>query len=249
MNLNFNDFKRFEKQIILKKIGVYGQKKILNSKVLIIGIGGLGCPLLTYLATSGIGTLGIVDHDKIEMSNLTRQTLFNHSDLGKFKVDQARLKIIKINKKVKIIKYKKKLSHENIKSIFKNFDIICDGSDNYETRYLINDYCKKNKKILISAAISKFDGHLYKFNFKKKSSCYRCFMPEKPQTEDNCQTDGVFSPIAGILGSLQASEVLKTILGLNDSLNNKILIFDSLNLVFRKADLSYNPNCINRCLK
>ncbi len=249
MNLKLNDFKRFEKQIILKKIGVNGQKKIFNSKVLIIGIGGLGCPLLTYLATSGVGTIGIVDHDKIEISNLARQTLFNHSDLGKFKVDQAKLKIIKINKKTKIQKYKKKLTRGNIKSIFKNFDIICDGTDNYDTRYLINDYCKKNKKILISAAISKFDGHLYKFNFKKKSSCFRCFMPEKPQAENNCQSEGVFSPIAGILGSLQASEVLKTILGLNDSLNNKIFIFDSINLVFRKADLSYNPNCVNRCLK
>ena len=205
MSFDFKNFKRFEKQIILKKIGVIGQKKIFHSKVLIVGIGGLGCPLLTYLVASGVGTIGIVDHDKIEMSNLNRQILFNHQDIGKFKVDQAKLKMLKINKKIKVISFKKKLNLKNIKSIFKNFDIICDGTDNYNTRYLINDECKKSKKILISAAISKFDGHLYKFNFKKKSSCYRCFMPEKPLIENNCQTDGIFSPVAGVLGSLQAN--------------------------------------------
>ena len=249
MSFDFKNFKRFEKQIILKKIGVIGQKKIFHSKVLIVGIGGLGCPLLTYLVASGVGTIGIVDHDKIEMSNLNRQILFNHQDIGKFKVDQAKLKMLKINKKIKIISFKKKLNLKNIKSIFKNFDIICDGTDNYNTRYLINDECKKSKKILISAAISKFDGHLYKFNFKKKSSCYRCFMPEKPLIENNCQTDGIFSPVAGVLGSLQANEVLKTILDLKESLDNQMIVFDSIKTNFRNIKLSYNPKCINKCSK
>ena len=249
MSFDFKNFKRFEKQIILKKIGVIGQKKIFHSKVLIVGIGGLGCPLLTYLVASGVGTIGIVDHDKIEMSNLNRQILFNHQDIGKFKVDQAKLKMLKINKKIKIISFKKKLNLKNIKSIFKNFDISCDGTDNYNTRYLINDECKKSKKILISAAISKFDGHLYKFNFKKKSSCYRCFMPEKPLIENNCQTDGIFSPVAGVLGSLQANEVLKTILDLKESLDNQMIVFDSIKTNFRNIKLSYNPKCINKCSK
>ena len=249
MSFDFKNFKRFEKQIILKKIGVIGQKKIFHSKVLIVGIGGLGCPLLTYLVASGVGTIGIVDHDKIEMSNLNRQILFNHQDIGKFKVDQAKLKMLKINKKIKVISFKKKLNLKNIKSIFKNFDIICDGTDNYNTRYLINDECKKSKKILISAAISKFDGHLYKFNFKKKSSCYRCFMPEKPLIENNCQTDGIFSPVAGVLGSLQANEVLKTILDLKESLDNQMIVFDSIKTNFRNIKLSYNPKCINKCSK
>ncbi len=168
MNLNLKDFKRFEKQIILKKIGISGQKKIFSSKVLIIGIGGLGCPLLTYLAASGVGTIGIVDYDKVDISNLNRQTLFTPSDVGKFKVNQAKFKISKMNRKIKIAIFKKKITSKNIKQIINKFDIICDGSDNYDTRYLINDECKKNKKILISAAISKYDGHLYKFNFKKK---------------------------------------------------------------------------------
>ena len=163
MKYSFKQFKRFEKQIILKKIGVAGQKKIFSAKVLIVGLGGLGCPLLTYLAASGVGKIGIVDFDKVEISNLIRQTLFNFHDLGKFKVNQAKKAISKINKQTKIISFKEKLTKKNINKIFKKFEIICDGTDNYESRYLINDYCIKFKKILISSAISKFDGHLMKF--------------------------------------------------------------------------------------
>ncbi len=249
MIFNFKDFKRFEKQISLKKIGIKGQKKILNSKVLIIGVGGLGCPLLTYLSASGVGTIGIVDYDKIEISNLHRQTLFTAIDIGKFKVDKAKEQILKINNKIKIEAYKKKLDSTNINTILKKFDVICDGTDNYETRYLINDYCKKNKKILISAAISKFGGHLYRFDFKKKTPCYRCFMPEKPIEENNCQTEGIFSPVAGILGSLQANEVLKTILNFKTNLNKDIIVFDSLTTNFKKIKISFNPKCLNQCTK
>ncbi len=247
MQLGLKDFKRFEKQIILKKVGVAGQKKIINAKVLIIGIGGLGCPLLTYLAASGVGTIGIVDPDKIEISNLNRQTLFTTNDIGKYKVDQAKSSIYRINKKIKIITFKKKVTLKNIKSTIRNFDIICDGTDNFETRYLINDECKNMKKILISAAISKFDGHLYKFNFRKKTSCYRCFMPDKPVLEKNCETDGIFSPVAGILGSLQANEVLKSILGLKNGLHNQMMIFNSIEINLRKVKLSLNPKCKNKC--
>ena len=247
MNLDLKQFKRFEKQIILKKIGINGQKKIFKSKVLIIGIGGLGCPLLTYLAASGVGTIGIVDHDKVELSNLNRQTLFVTKDIGKFKVIQAKNYINKINKKIKIKTFKLKVSLSNIKSIMKGFDIICDGTDNYETRYIINDQCKMNKKVLISAAISKFDGHLFKFNFKKNGCCYRCFMPEKPTAENNCDAEGIFSPIAGILGSLQANEVLKTILDFKDDLNNQMIIFDSIKSNLRNIKLSRNPYCKNKC--
>lgn len=247
MQIRFNDYKRFEKQIILKNIGVNGQKKILNSKVLIIGLGGLGCPLLTYLASSGVGKIGIVDHDKIEISNLNRQTLFNINDIGKYKVHRAKNVINKMNNKIRVKMFKKKLTKLNAGSIIKDFDIVCDGTDNFETRYIINDECKKKKKTLISAAISKFDGHLYKFNFRKKASCYRCFMPEKPATEKNCEADGVFSPVAGILGSLQANEVLKTILELKDDLNGYMIIFNSIKYNFRKIKLSNNPLCKNKC--
>jgi molybdopterin-synthase adenylyltransferase len=249
MELKFSDFKRFEKQIILKKIGLSGQKKIKNSKVLIIGMGGLGCPLLTYLVSAGINNIGIIDNDKVELSNLSRQTLFNLSDIGKLKVVRAKNKINKIYKNTKIKIFKEKLLKKNIKRVFKYYDIICDGTDNFNTRYLINDECKKNKKILIAAAISKFDGQLFKFNFKKKSSCFRCFMPKQPDQEQNCGSEGIFPPVAGILGSLQANEVLKTILELKDDLNNNILIFNSLKNSLRKVKINLNPNCSNKCKK
>ena len=248
MKIDIKDYERFEKQIVLKKIGLAGQKKIKNAKILIIGMGGLGCPLLTYLASSGVCNIGIVDHDKIELSNLNRQVLFNTSDVGKFKVNQAKSKISKIYKKIKIKNFKIKISKKNIESIIKNFDIICDGTDNFNTRYLINDYCKKNKKILISAAISKFDGHLFKYNFKKKGPCLRCFMPEQPLENNNCETDGIFAPVAGIVGALQANEVLKTVLGLKDDLNNNMLVFNSLSMSLRKIKISKNLNCLNRCV-
>ena len=247
MNLNIKDYERFEKQIILKKIGVAGQKKIKDAKVLIIGMGGLGCPLLTYLASSGVCNIGLVDYDKIELSNLNRQVLFYTSDVGKFKVNQAKSKIKKIYKKIKIKTFRTKISKNNIYSIIKNFDIICDGTDNYNTRYLINDNCKKTKKILISAAISKFDGHLFKYNFKKKGPCFRCFMPDQPVEENNCETEGIFSPVAGIVGAMQANEVVKTILGLKDDLDNNMLIFNSLKMSIRRIRLTKSPKCINRC--
>ena len=248
MAIKFKEFKRFEKQIILKKVGIAGQDKIKKAKVLIIGIGGLGCPLLTYLASSGINNIGIVDHDKVELGNLNRQILFNTSDLGKYKVVQAKSKVIKIYKKIKIKTFKKKISTKNINSILKDYSIICDGTDNFETRYLINDYCKSKKKILISGAISKFDGHLFKFDFKKKIPCFRCFMPELPIRGNNCETEGIFSPVAGILGSLQANEVLKTVLNLKDDLNNNFLVFNSLKMTLRRVKINKNPKCLNKCV-
>ena len=248
MAIKFKEFKRFEKQIILKKVGIAGQERIKKAKVLIIGIGGLGCPLLTYLASSGINNIGIVDHDKVELGNLNRQILFNTSDLGKYKVLQAKSKVVKIYKKIKIKTFKKKISTKNINSILKDYSIICDGTDNFETRYLINDYCKSKKKILISGAISKFDGHLFKFNFKKKIPCFRCFMPELPIRENNCETEGIFSPVAGILGSLQANEVLKTVLNLKDDLNNNFLVFNSLKMTLRRVKINKNPTCLNKCV-
>jgi len=247
MKISLDQYRRFEKQIILKKIGISGQKKIISANVLVIGLGGLGCPLITYLAASGVGTIGILDYDKVELSNLNRQIIYGLNDVGKFKVNQAKKYIKRINKKVKVIAYNKKLTSKNVGMILKKFDIICDGTDNFNTRYLINDSCKLNKKILISAAISKFEGHLMKFDFKKKGPCYKCFMPEIPSEDNNCQTEGIFSPIAGIMGSLQANEVLKTILNFKNFLNNHILIFDSLTISYKKIKISINPQCKNKC--
>ena len=240
-------FKKYEKQIILKEIGFSGQKKIKNAKVLIVGMGGLGCPLLIYLANIGIQNIGIIDHDKIELTNLNRQILFSEQDIGKSKVIQAYKKIRQIDKKIKIKIFEKKLEKKNITKIFKKFDIICDGTDNFETRLLINDYSKIMKKILISGAINKFEGHLFKFDFRSKSPCFRCFMSEVPISNNNCSEDGVSSPVAGIIGSLQANEVLKTILDLKSNLSGKILVFNSLENSMRRIKILKNPGCVNKC--
>ncbi len=249
MRANKTDIKRFSKQIILKKIGIAGQKKIFSAKVLVIGAGGLGCPLILYLANSGVGNIGIIDNDKVEVSNLNRQILFTQKDVGKFKVLQAKKVIKKINKNIKVSIYKSKIDKNNITSIIKKFDIICDGTDNFKTRYLINDFCLMYKKKLISAAISGFDGQIFNFNFKKKTPCFRCFMPEIPSLANNCETEGIFSPLAGIAGTLQANEVIKTIINTKSALSGKILIFNSLTTRFRKIELTKNPNCIKECIK
>ena len=247
MKISKEDYKKYSKQILLKQIGFVGQKKIFKSKVLVVGAGGLGCPLLIYLANFGVRNIGVIDDDTVEISNLNRQILFNHEDIGKYKVDRVKKKLKLINPKIILKTFKTRLNINNIKKIFSNFEIICDGSDNYTTRLLVNDYSKKMKKILISAAISRFSGHLFKFNFKKKTPCYRCFMPTIPPLEDNCDTEGIASPVAGILGTLQANEVSKTILNVNSDLNGKMIVFDALKSSLRQIKILKNPDCINKC--
>ncbi|OUW49547.1 MAG: molybdopterin biosynthesis protein [Candidatus Pelagibacter sp. TMED196] len=242
------DYQKYYKQLILKKIGVIGQKKIFNSKVLVVGAGGLGCPLILYLAYSGVGNIGIVDHDIIEISNLSRQILFTKKDIGKKKVLIAKQMIKNINSKISVDIYKNKIDIDNIKKIGKNYSIICDGTDNFKTRYLINDYCVKNKKILISAAINKFDGQLFNFDFRNKTACFRCFMPEIPNNEVNCQTDGIMTTLAGVAGSLQANEVIKSILDIKNKKKGNVMIFNSLNSDFRVVKLLKNPDCKNKNL-
>ncbi len=249
MIISSNDLLRYSKQIILKKIGIVGQKKIAATKVLVIGVGGLGCPLILYLANTGVGNIGLVDNDTVDLSNLNRQIIFNTSDVGKFKVVQAKKILNKINKKIKVKIYRNKLDKKNIQKILRNYDIICDCSDNFTTRYLLNDYSLKNKKILISAAISKFDAHVFSFNFKKKIPCYRCFMPELPDLENNCDAEGILPTVAGIAGTLQANEVIKSILNKTSKLDGKLIVFNTLNLNFRTVKLSKNPNCIKDCKK
>ncbi len=230
---------------MLKKIGISGQKKIFKSKVLIIGAGGLGCPLILYLAYSGVGNLGIVDHDKIELSNLSRQILFTKKDIGKYKTSVSKKVAREINKKIIIKTFTQKINRLNINKIARDYPIICDGTDNFETRLLINDYCIKYKKILISSAINRFDGQLFNFDFRKKTPCFRCFMPESPNEDLNCESEGIMTTLAGIAGSLQANEVIKSILSIKNNLNGNIMIFNALNSDFRKVKLLKNPNCKN----
>ena len=247
MKISNSELLRYSKQIILKKIGIIGQKKISSARVLVVGIGGLGCPLVLYLTNTGIGNIGLVDDDKVDISNLNRQILFNNTDVGKFKVIQAKKFIDKINKKIKVSVYKNRLTKKNIKKILNKYDIICDCSDNFNTRYLLNDYSLKNKKILISAAISKFDAQIFNFNFRKNIPCYRCFMPEIPDLDNKCDAEGILPTVAGIAGTLQANEVVKSIVGKKNELVGKMIFFNTINLNFRKIKLTKNSSCIKYC--
>jgi adenylyltransferase/sulfurtransferase len=248
MKISNNDLLRYSKQIILKQVGVLGQKKISSTKVLIVGMGGLGCPLALYLSNLGINNIGIADHDKVDFSNLNRQVLFNTKDVGKFKVIQAKKFLKKVNKKIKINIYKEKIVKKNIQGILCKYDIICDCSDNFPTRYLLNDFCLKNKKILISAAINKFEAHIFNFNFSRNIPCYRCFMPEIPEEENKCDTEGILPTVAGIAGTLQANEVVKSIINKKNELVGKMIVFNALNLNFRKIKLTKNNYCVMGCV-
>jgi len=237
---------RYSRQIILKKIGVIGQKKLLKASVLIVGAGGLGSPIAIYLAALGIGKIGIVDKDTVEISNLSRQIIFSTNDLKKKKSSAAINKLRKMNPDIKLHSFNKRLTKKNINQIAKNFDLIVDGSDNFRTRFLINDYCLKNKKTLVSGAISKFDGQVYTFNFSKKNSpCLRCYIPHTPTNldVDNCEYEGVLGTLGGIIGSIQANEVAKEILEIGDTLCGHILIIDALKLTFRKVKLNKRSDC------
>ena len=244
-NLNKKLIERYSRQIVLKDVGVVGQKKICSSKVLIVGAGGLGCPIADYLSRAGVGTIGIADFDKINLSNIHRQNLYNSKDIGKYKVDVVKEKIKSINPFTKTKTYKKKISDKNLNNIIKSFDIIVDGSDNFKTKFLLNKYSIKYKKILIVGAISKFDGHVFTFDFKdKKTPCLRCFYQSEPSDEIlNCEAEGIMGPVAGIIGNIQANEVLKKILKIGKDLNKNILIINLLTLNFRKVAFKKNKNC------
>ena len=248
MKLTKKQIERYSRQIILKKVGVIGQKKLLTSSVLIVGAGGLGSPVAIYLTAMGIGKIGIIDNDKVDISNLSRQVIFSSSDINKKKSSTAVEKLKKNNSDIKFKSFSQKLTSKNIEKIADDFDFIVDGSDNFRTKFLLNDYCLKKNKILVSGAINKFDGHIYTFNFtQKKSPCLRCFIPIMPQGEldvDNCEFEGILGVLGGIVGTIQANEVVKEILGIGETLCGHILILDTLKLTFRKVKLNKRSNCI-----
>ena len=244
--LNKNQIERFSRQIVLKNIGILGQKKILNSKVLIIGMGGLGCPVAEFLTRSGVGILGIVDYDLVSLSNIHRQSLYDAKDLNKSKVKIAQKKLENINSKTKVNIFNLKLDKNNFEKIIKKYDFIVDGTDNFTTKFLINDLSLKYKKFLVTGAISKFDGHIFTFNFNnKKDPCLRCFYQEETISDNilNCEYEGILGTVAGIVGTMQANEVLKKILNIGQNLNGFILILDLLNLNFRKVKLKKRKKC------
>ena len=237
-SLNKSQIERFSRQLVLKSIGPKGQKKILTYKILIVGVGGLGCPAAESLTRAGIGTIGLVDNDIINLSNIHRQSLFSSKDVKKLKVSVAAKKLKEINPLTKIVAYKSRLDEKNIENIIKNYELIIDGSDNFKTKFLINDYCIKLKKKLITGAISKFDGHIFTFDFKdKKTASLKNFYQEKEVSDDilNCEFEGVLGTTASIVGTTQANEALKMIMEIGQNLKNQILIIDLLNLNFRKV--------------
>jgi len=245
--LNKKEIERFSRQIILKDIGLIGQKKIKQAKILIIGAGGLGCPVAEFLTRAGVGNIGIIDDDLVSLSNIHRQSLYDINDVNKSKVRSVKNKLIKINPKTSIKTYNLRLNKKNAAKLIKQYDFIVDGSDNFETKFLINDSSLKLKKFLVVGAINKFDGHLLTYNFKnKKTPCLRCFFQEEIISDDilNCEYEGVIGTVAGIIGTLQANEVLKQILNIGQNLDHKILILDLLNLVFRKVKITKQKKCI-----
>ena len=238
--LNKREIEKFSRQIILKNIGALGQKKIREAKVLIIGMGGLGCPAAEFLTRSGIGTLGIVDHDRVSLSNIHRQTLYTEKNVNKSKVKIAKKKLNEINPKTKINIFNYKLNKIKFNKIIKNYDYIIDGTDNFESKFLINDISLDYKKFLVVGAISKFDGHIFSFDFKNKNSpSLRDFYQEEVVTDEilNCEYDGILGTVAGIVGTIQANEILKKILNIGENLNGFILILDLLSLNIRKIKL------------
>ena len=245
-NLSTKQIEKYSRQIVLKNVGTIGQKKIINSNVLIVGAGGLGCPIIDYLSRAGVGKIGIVDYDRVDISNIHRQSVYTSKDVGKYKVEVLKKKLIDINPDVKIKIYKSKITNKNAYKILNQFDIIVDGSDNFKTKFLLNQFANKLKKIFIVGAISRYDGHIFSFNFKRNNeACLKCFYQSEVNEEVlNCETDGILGPVAGIVGNIQANEVLKYILGLKNELTNKILIINLLNLTFRRTRFSKKKNCI-----
>jgi len=244
--INQKYLERYSRQIVLKNIGMSGQKRITSSKVFIVGAGGLGCPIADLLCRAGVGEIGIIDYDKISLSNLNRQTLFNNSDIRKYKVDVLKKRLKKINPLVKIFTYKKKINKRNITNLIKRYEIIVDASDNFDTKFLLNAKSIELKKKLIVGAISRFDGHIFAFDFKKiKSTCLKCFYQEKPPNEIlNCDQEGILGTTASVVGSLQANEVLKSIVGSGKPLENSILILNTLNLKLRIVKFKKIKKCI-----
>src|SRR3989338_806034 len=244
MQLTNDQIERYSRQIILPGVGGKGQEKLLKAKVLIIGAGGLGSPCALYLAAAGIGKIGIVDSDAVELNNLQRQILHSTKNVAKPKVDSAKERLNAINTDVEIIPYKLRLSSENILDIIKDYDIIVDGSDNFPTRYLVNDACVLAYKPLSHAGIFRFDGQAITI-IPHQSACYRCLFasPPPPGLVPSCQDAGILGAVAGIIGVIQANEILKFVLGIRELLVGRLLIFNALDSTFRQVKVPKDPKC------
>lgn len=239
-----DQIKRYSRHIILPQVGGKGQSKLLQSKVLMVGTGGLGSPCAYYLAAAGVGTIGLVDSDEVEISNLSRQILHFTEDVQRPKTQSAKEKLQALNPDVEINIFQERLTSDNIMNIIKDYDLVVDGSDNFPTRYLVNDACVMSDKPLSHGAIVRFDGQVTTI-IPGQGPCYRCLFPEPPPPGliPNCQEAGILGAVCGIIGVIQAAEVLKLIIGIGDLLIGKLLTFNALDMDFRVVKIPRNKNC------
>ncbi len=244
-SLRSDQLERYGRHILMPEVGEEGQLKLLNSKVFLIGAGGLGCPAAYYLAAAGVGTIGIVDHDVVDRSNLQRQILHNESRIGEPKVESAKQTLKALNPDINVVTYREKLSRDNVMEIIKDYDVIVNGCDNFPTRYLINDACVFSKKPLVDGSIFRFEGQICVFDSASGGPCYRCLYPEPPPPEmaPSCQEAGVFGALPGIVGTAQTIEVLKILLGKGEALIGRLLIFDALKMKFKEMKTRRDPAC------
>lgn len=247
MNLDFSDAEidRFSRNILLKEVGGTGQAKLREARVLIVGAGGLGCPLALYLAAAGVGTLGLVDDDRVELSNLQRQIAHTTARIDQLKTDSLSLAVAALNSGVTVEPHVLRLDSSNVDRVIADYDIVCDGTDNFDTRFLLNDACVRARRTLVSAAVLRFEGQLSVFKPHAGGPCYRCLNPAPPPegTIPTCSQAGVLGSVVGVMGTLQATEVLKEILGIGESLAGRLLIWDALATRFRTVGLPRDPAC------
>jgi adenylyltransferase/sulfurtransferase len=244
MNLTDSQIERYSRHIILKEIGGEGQKKILNAKVVIIGAGGLGSPSAYYLAAAGVGKIGIVDSDRADLSNLQRQILHFTKDVGRLKTESAKEKLIAINPDCEVVPHTTRINAKNVLDIIGEYDAVINGSDNFPTRYLINDSCIISKTPLFEGAVIGFSGQAITIK-PHESACYRCLYEEPPPPGriPSCQEAGVMGAIPGVIGIIQATEVIKWILGKGSLLTDRLLIYNGLEMEFNELEISRNPQC------
>lgn len=236
------NLERYSNQIILPKVGKEGQEKLLRASVLIIGAGGLGSPCALYLAAAGIGKIGIVDSDVVEIKNLQRQIIYTTKDADKAKVESAKERIEALNPDVKVIPYRVRVTSKNILDMIRDYDIIIDGSDNFPTKYLVNDACVFSGKPLFHGGISKFEGQTMTI-IPGQSACYRCIFPEPPAPAASCHETGILGTVPGVIGTIQANEALKYILNIGTLLTGRLLIFNALDSSFRQVRVPRDPKC------
>ncbi|MEQ9619216.1 MAG: molybdopterin-synthase adenylyltransferase MoeB [Deltaproteobacteria bacterium] len=245
MELKEDQIYRYSRHILLPEIGGEGQARLLRARVFCLGVGGLGSPIALYLAAAGVGKIGIADSDRVDISNLHRQVLHYTEDIGKPKTDSAREKLEKLNPDVDIVVYNDPISKNNIRNIIRDYDIIIDGSDNFPTRYLLNDVCYFERKTLVSGAIFQFEGQVSVFKPYAGGACYRCLYPEIPPEGmmPSCQEAGILGAVAGTIGTLQAVEALKQILRIGEPLVDRLLIFNALDMSFNTVNVKRDPGC------